>query len=206
VSVEVKSTSDNIVGNVYDKYGTRNPVARMLMRRFLDSVTELYAKAAPLSVLEVGCGEGRLAQHLWEHGPRPDRFVACDLDLGQLAPDLDKAIEVREASIYALPWPARSFDLVICCEVLEHLDDPRAGLAELARVAERHVLMSTPWDPVWRALNVLRGRYLARLGNTPGHVQHFTRRGLERLARTQLRILERRTPLPWTILLGERLR
>jgi hypothetical protein len=66
--------------------------------------------------------------------------------------------------------------------------------------------VSTPWDPVWRALNVLRGRYLARLGNTPGHVQHFTRRGLERLARTELRILERRTPLPWTILLGERLR
>lgn len=206
MTVEVENASDNIVGNVYDKYGTRNPVARLLMRGFLDAVTDLYCASAPTSVLEVGCGEGRLAQHLFTHGRRPERFVACDLDLGHLAPDLDAAIEVHEASIYALPWPDRSFDLVICCEVLEHLDDPRAGLAELARVTARRVLLSTPWDPVWRALNMLRGRYLGRLGNTPGHVQHFTRRGLERLASTQLRILERRTPLPWTILLGERLR
>jgi len=206
VSLDVKPTSDNIVGNVYDKYGTKNPIARMLMRGFLDNVRELYEHAAPRTVLEVGCGEGRLAQYLWTHAPRPDRFVACDLDLDHLAPDLDAAIDVREASIYALPYAPRSFDLVVCCEVLEHLDDPRAGLAELARVAARRVLISTPWDPVWRALNVLRGRYLVRLGNTPGHVQHFTRRGLERLAKTKLRVLERRTPLPWTILLGEPLR
>jgi ubiquinone/menaquinone biosynthesis C-methylase UbiE len=203
VSPDVDGTSDNIVGNVYDKYGTKNPVARMLMRGFLRGVRELYELAAPRTVLEVGCGEGRLAQYLWDNAPRPDRFVACDLDLGRLVPDLDAKIDVREASIYALPWAKGSFDLVICCEVLEHLDDPRAGLEELARVAGRRVLVSTPWDPVWRALNVLRGRYLARFGNTPGHVQHFTRRGLERLARTQLRLLDRRTPLPWTILLGE---
>lgn len=199
----VRDGSDNIVGNVYDKYGTKNPLARLLMRGFLGGVRELYELAAPRTVLEVGCGEGRLAQYLWEHAPRPDRFVACDLDLGRITPQLDAKIDVHEASIYALPWANDSFDLVICCEVLEHLDDPRAGLAELARVASRRVLVSTPWDPVWRALNVLRGRYLARFGNTPGHVQHFTRRGLERLARTQLRLLERRTPLPWTILLGE---
>jgi len=73
-------------------------------------------------------------------------------------------------------------------------------------VASRRVLISTPWDPVWRALNMARGRYLAALGNTPGHIQHFTRRSLERLARTRLRVLERRTPLPWTVLLGEPLR
>jgi ubiquinone/menaquinone biosynthesis C-methylase UbiE len=203
VSPGADGTSDNIVGNVYDKYGTKNPLARMLMRGFLDGVRELYELAAPRTVLEVGCGEGRLAQYLWNNAPRPDRFVACDLDLGRLIPELDAKIEAREASIYSLPWENGSFDLVICCEVLEHLDDPRAGIQELARVAGRRVLVSTPWDPVWRALNVLRGRYLARFGNTPGHVQHFTRRGLERLAQTQLRLLERRTPLPWTILLGE---
>ena len=81
--------------------------------------------------------------------------------------------------------------------------DDHRGLAELARVADRRVLISTPWDPVWRAMNMLRGRYLADLGNTPGHIQHFTRRTLVELAQTELRVLERRTPLPWTILLGE---
>jgi SAM-dependent methyltransferase len=197
------STADNIVGNHYDKYGTKNPIARALMRGFLGAVGDLYAGTRARTVLEVGCGEGRLAQHLLGCGPRPARFVACDLELDRVAPGLDPAIEFVQASIYELPFVARSFDVVVCCEVLEHLEDPRRGLAELARVADRRVLISTPWDPVWRAMNMLRGRYLADLGNTPGHIQHFTRRSLVDLAQTELRVLERRTPLPWTILLGE---
>lgn len=192
----------NVVGNVYDKYGTRNPVARWLMARFLDAVTDLYRVAEPTSVLEVGCGEGELAWHLWQQGPRPDRFEICDVDLGRLRPGMPPAIATREASIYALPWPDDAFDLVLCCEVLEHLHEPTRGLAELARVARRHVLLSTPREPLWRALNMARGRYLSALGNTPGHVQHWSRAGLARLARTRLRLVAERRPLPWTVLLG----
>lgn len=196
----------NVVGNYYDKYGTKNPIARALMRGFLGNVAELYASVRARSVLEVGCGEGHLAQHLLHSAARPQRFVASDIDVAHVSPAIDRSIEVVQASIYELPFATASFELVVCCEVLEHLDDPAAGLAELARVASRRVLISTPWDPVWRALNMARGRYLTALGNTPGHIQHFTRRGLEKLARTQLRVLERRTPLPWTVLLGEPLR
>jgi hypothetical protein len=93
--------------------------------------------------------------------------------------------------------------LVVCCEVLEHLERPAAGVAELARVARRHVLLSTPWEPVWRVMNMARGRYWRALGNTPGHIQHFSRRGLRSLADTRLRVSATRTPLPWTVLLGE---
>lgn len=193
----------NVIGNVYDKYGTRNPIARRLMRGFLDAVTELYQAADAKTVLEVGCGEGHLAQHLYRSGPRPDRFEITDLDVSRVAPDLDERIAIREASIYELPYAEDEFDLVVCCEVLEHLDDPARGLAEIARVASRRVLISTPWEPVWRVLNVARGKYLWDLGNTPGHLQHFSRRGLARLAQRRLRILDRRIPLPWTILLGE---
>jgi SAM-dependent methyltransferase len=192
----------NVVGNVYDKYGTHNPIARRLMRGFLDAVTELYRLAEPRSVLEVGCGEGELAAHLWRQGPKPERFEICDVDTRRLRPGLPPEIAAREASIYALPWPDDAFDLVICCEVLEHLHEPMRGVRELARLARRHVLLSTPWEPVWRILNIARGRYLPQWGNTPGHVQHFGRAALARLARTELRLLAQRTPLPWTVLLG----
>lgn len=197
-----RADAGNVVGNVYDKYATKNPIARRLMRGFLDAVTELYRASAPTSVLEVGCGEGELAAHLWRQGPRPERLEICDVDIGRLASDLPPQIVARQASIYALPWPDAAFDLVICCEVLEHLRDPAAGLHELARVARRHVLLSTPWEPVWRIMNVARGRYLSAWGNTPGHVQHFGRAALARLARTELRLVAQRTPLPWTVLLG----
>jgi ubiquinone/menaquinone biosynthesis C-methylase UbiE len=203
---EHRMSSGGVVGNVYDKYGTRNPIARMLMRRFLEAVTELYDHAGPSTVLEVGCGEGLLAQHFVTHGARPERFEATDVDTSRIASDLDPIISVRQASIYELPYDDAEFDLVVCCEVLEHVERPADAFAELARVAAKRVLVSTPWEPLWRILNVMRGRYLRELGNTPGHIQHFTRAELERLASTSLRVLARRRPIPWTILLGEPLR
>ncbi len=197
-------SEQTIVGNVYDKYGTRNPVARLLMRGFLASVSELYASVAPRRVLEVGCGEGRLAHHLVTEARRPEVFDACDLALGKIAEGLDPLIRFREASVYDLPFPDRSYDLVVCCEVLEHLDDPARGLREIARVTRRFALLSTPREPLWRALNVMRGKYLPDLGNTPGHVQHWSSRGLVALARRELRVVAVRRPLPWTVVLGER--
>ena len=195
-----------IIGNVYDKYGTNNPVSRALMRGFLGAVTHLYERVAPATVLEVGCGEGHLAHHLVSSAARPKRFVACDIELSAAAPGLDRLIELRQASAYDLPFEDASFELVVCCEVLEHLSDPQRGLAEIVRVSRRAVLVSTPREPLWRLLNMARARYLSDFGNTPGHVQHFSRRALERLASRSLHILALRTPLPWTVLLGEPLR
>ena len=192
----------NVVGNVYDKYGTRNPIAQLLMRGFLDAVTSLVRSTTPRRVLEVGCGEGRLADHLARAVPSIERISACDLSLAELASGLEPRIEFHEASIYALPHEAGSFDTVVCCEVLEHLSDPAAGLAELARVARTAVVVSTPREPMWRALNMARGKYLRALGNTPGHVQHFSRRALVGLVARRLEVEAVRAPLPWTVVLA----
>ncbi len=200
------SATENVVGNAYDKYGSKNPIERALMNGFLAAVGASYDRVAPRDVLEVGCGEGKLAHHLVTRPgkPRPDRFVACDLSLGALAPGLDPLIETREASVYELPFADRSFDLVVCCEVLEHLEDPRRGLAEVARVSRRGVIVSTPREPLWRALNLARGKYVRDLGNTPGHVQHFSSGGLVGLVASQLEVADVRKPLPWTVVLGAR--
>jgi ubiquinone/menaquinone biosynthesis C-methylase UbiE len=191
----------NIVGNVYDKYGAPNPIVRALMRGFTGAVTDLYLGTGANSVLEVGCGEGLLADRLIK-ARRPEHFEGCDVALRPAA-GIDPQIVLREASIYGLPYADASFDLVVCCEVLEHLADPASGLVELARVARKHVLISTPWEPVWRLMNLARARYVGALGNTPGHVQHFSRRALLDLAATRLVNLRVRRPLPWTVILGD---
>jgi SAM-dependent methyltransferase len=120
-----------------------------------------------------------------------------------MIPELDSRIETASASAYELPYASKSFDIVVCCEVLEHLERPERGLAECARVARERVLISTPWEPVWRGLNMVRGKYWRSLGNTPGHVQHFTRGSLAELASLHLRVLTMRKPLPWTAILGQ---
>jgi hypothetical protein len=93
-------------------------------------------------------------------------------------------------------------DLVICCEVLEHLPDPEATLRSLTRAARRAVVLSVPREPLWRVLNVARGKYWSELGNTPGHLQHWSSRGFAQFVGRHLEIVEIRTPLPWTAVLA----
>ncbi len=195
-------SQENVVGNYYDKYATKNVISRALVGGFLSSVTGLYQRAEPETVLEVGCGEGKLADHLVRSGPRPSRFLATDLSLERRAPDVDPLVEFAEASVYELPFDDGSFDLVMCCEVLEHLERPQEALREVARVARRFVLISTPWEPIWRMMNMARGKYLRDLGNTPGHIQHFGRADLIELAKTSVEVVAIRKPLPWTVILG----
>lgn len=198
----MSAAQNNVVGNHYDKYGTANPIARALMSGFMNAACDLYRFAGASSVLEVGCGEGHLAQALLGCTTPPQRFEITDIDVGQVPNELQAPLHARAADVYALPYEDDAFDLVVCCEVLEHLERPADGLREVSRVAKDFVLLSTPWEPVWRAMNLARGKYVRELGNTPGHIQHFSRRGLQDLAARHLRIVQRRTPLPWTMLLG----
>lgn len=127
--------------------------------------------------------------------------VACGLDLG--FEELKRAMNRVQASCFtqatcgAVPFRDRSYDLVLALEVLEHLTDIRAGLEELARVGRRDFIISVPWEPVWRIGNVISGRYIRDLGNTPGHVQHWSRRGILRLLDEYFRIAVVLRPFPW---------
>jgi SAM-dependent methyltransferase len=165
----------NVPGNHYDKHGSSNPVVRRLMDRFHDRLLELGGSVDHRTVLDVGCGEGRTTAIL-EGGLGPERLVGCDLEVSAVSEgpiNTDRALFFA-GSVYTLPFESKSFDLVVATEVLEHLDDPRRALMELARVAGSGVLVTVPNEPWWRFGNMARGAYLRHLGNTPGHVQHWT--------------------------------
>ena len=104
-------------------------------------------------------------------------------------------------SIYDLDTGRDSADLVVCCEVLEHLEHPDAGLLALQRVVGRHLIVSVPKEPLWCALNLARGNYIGHWGNTPGHIQHWSKGGFIRLVSKYFDVIEVKRPLPWTMLL-----
>jgi hypothetical protein len=71
----------------------------------------------------------------------------------------------------------------------------------MARVAKRHLLVSVPHEPLWRILNIARGAYVRELGNTPGHVNHWSKRSFVKLLERHGEVVEARLPFPWTMLL-----
>lgn len=193
-------------GNYYDKYHTRNPIARYLMHRFLDAFDSLCKVTASDSAIEVGCGEGELSMRLAATGVRMRAFDIADeaiVEARKRASDASLEIEFSSCALDQMGGISPS-PLVVCCEVLEHLDDPHAGLAMLESLTTRWLLASVPREPVWRALNMMRGKYLSRLGNTPGHVNHWGREGFKSFVATRFDLVEVRTPLPWTMLLCRR--
>lgn len=194
-----------VVGNNYNKYSTQNPIARRLMLGFSESLSALVSKAAPETIHEVGCGEGywTLAWHQQGMQVKGSDFSEQVIALAQenaAEQGLPSALFSRR-SIYELAQGDDSADLIVCCEVLEHLDDPEAGLAALRRVATRNVILSVPREPLWCALNLARGKYWSSLGNTPGHVQHWSSRAFVDLVQKYFEVQEIRKPLPWTMLL-----
>ena len=199
-SAPADSAAEQVVtGNTYDKYGSTNPIEQKMMAGFLRSLDRMLDGLAPTRILEVGVGEGEISERLRQRFPTAE---LAGLDL----PDLDLSAEWHQrgvAAIFAdataLPFADDTFDLVLAIEVLEHVPRPERALAEIARVSTGPLIASVPFEPIWRIGNMARRRYLRDFGNTPGHVNHWTRWGFTRFVGKQFSVSDTRSPLPWTM-------
>ena len=160
--------------------------------------------AAPESVLDVGCGEGVVTERIADSTGADT--VGVDLGTDELQDEWRRRerghLAFRPASAYDLPFEDGSFDLVCALEVLEHLERPRDALAELARVSRRTLLVSVPRQPLWRISHLLALQDVRSLGNTPGHVNHWSPRAFEELVAGYGRVVRVRKPFPWTVVLA----
>ena len=193
-------------GNHYNKYESANPIARWLVAGFYRGLERLLRQIQFGSVHEVGCGEGYLLARFAGKGLQlrgsdlsPEIVEESRRRVRRLQPDA----EFKVASIYDLRVESDRADLVLCCEVLEHLEETDRALRVLQELAQPYLIASVPREPIWRILNMARGKYLADLGNTPGHLQHWSRRQfLNRLSPYfEIKIVV--SPFPWTMVLLE---
>lgn len=188
------------------KHESTNPVQRALIGHFKAQATRLVQRIAPQSILEVGCGEGYMLDALSRGGVSA---VLHGVDFSEQAiadarTRLGPRAELQARDARELADDGRTFDLVMMLEVLEHIPDPAQMLPILERLTRRHLLLSVPWEPMFRGLNLMRGKHVTAWGNDPEHVNHWGRRSFFRFVEQRFTILEAPLVAPWTMVLAER--
>lgn len=194
-----------VVGNTFDKYHSGNPVVRKIMQNFESTLLDLLNVANPTSIHEVGCGEGYWVLRWLEQGlaARGSDFSSSVIKLARHnATERNLPEELfKQQSIYDLQFEQDSADLIVCCEVLEHLEQPEEALSVLQKITQKHVIFSVPREPIWSALNMCRGKYWADFGNTPGHIQRWSQPEFIKMVSQYFDVEQVRAPFPWTMLL-----
>lgn len=150
--------------------------------------------------MDVGCGEGFTLNKLKKNNIGK-KYLGIDysktaIEIGKrLYPELD----LKTGDIYKLEFKDNSFDLVICSEVLEHLENPLKALKELIRVSGKYILLSVPNEPLFQLFN------FTQWGKDIGHINHWTSFGFKKLVESEnIKIISVRTPFPWTVVLLEK--
>ncbi|MDA3911687.1 MAG: class I SAM-dependent methyltransferase [Bacteroidales bacterium] len=197
---------DIITGNSFDKYNSKNPIYKRLMRGFFKSLIELtsdISSGEEFKILEAGCGEGHLASILLNEFKQID-YTGFDID-SDLIREAQNQLPAAKFHVDSIYEPNRylnsSFRLCLASEVLEHLEYPEAAIKVIKNLSCDYYLFSVPREPIWRILNMLRLKYLGKRGNTPGHLQHWSKKSFIKTISNDFNILEIRSPFPWTMIL-----
>lgn len=178
---------------------------RFLIDNFNKVLLDEVKKINPETILDAGCGEGFTLHRLKKAGigKSLDGFDYLDtaIKIGNgLYPDL----KLEQGDIYNIQAKDNSYDVVICSEVLEHLERPEEALKELIRVSKKHLILSVPQEPLFMMGNLLRGKNVKRLGNDIEHINHWTNKRFAKFVSKYLTIKSNITPLPWTLIVAQK--
>jgi len=198
-----RTIDPSLITDNYKKHNPKNPLQKFLIENFFKTFLNTVRFCQINSVLDVGCGEGFTMKRLknakigknWEGVEYLDRAI----DIGK---KIHSDLKIIKGDIYKLPYSANSFDLIVCTEVLEHLEYPKKALRELVRVSKKYVLLSVRNEPWFMLGNFLRGKNLSRWGNDIEHIQHWSTGSFFRFVNIKgVKIVDKKRPLPWTIIL-----
>lgn len=172
------------------------------MKGFFDNLDALIEKANSNTVHEIGCGEGHVSARLAAKGYTVlgTDFSTSIIETAKKQQDFD-TLNFQVASIYDLVPEKHSAPLILCCEVLEHLENPLQALEVIASLDFDTLILSVPREPLWSAMNMARGKYWSDFGNTPGHLQKWSKRAFLKTVGKFFDIQEIKTPIPWTMVL-----
>jgi ubiquinone/menaquinone biosynthesis C-methylase UbiE len=188
----------------YRKHTAANPMQRALIDRFHRMIVAEVLALSPQTFLDAGCGEGFVARRVIDAAPGVC-LTGCDVSplALEIAADANPEARFVAGSVVDLPFPDRSFDVVGCFEVLEHLPDdlPRRALSEMARVARNAVVLSVPHEPLFCLANAARGKNLdvRPRGSDPDHKQFWSPSAFGAMVSERFVVRKLARSFPWTI-------
>lgn len=188
------------------KHTSKNPIQKILIENFYQTLFSLIEPLHPETILDAGCGEGFSLKRVSSYGIG-GKFEGVDYSSQaiRLGKKLFPHLILKRASIYKLPYKNSSFDLVLCTEVLEHLKNPFMALQEILRVSKKYVIVSVPNEPFFMLSNFLRGKNITKLGNDPGHINHWTIISFQKFIKisgAKVKIIK--FPFPWIMVVVQK--
>ena len=156
-----------------------NAQHRTRLEATFGEMKRLLKRADGKSVLDIGFGDGYLLKRLSGFGLR-----CFGMDISEENVRLTKAEFVRDginasfatATCLSLPFSEGSFDVIVACEVLEHLTDAESKLLleEARRCLKVHgyIIITTPYNENLEISNIVCPKCLSAI-NISGHMQSF---------------------------------
>lgn len=187
------------------KHQNNNPISKFFLDNFKTLLLAKVRALKPDSILDVGAGEGFTLDMFRRSnvGKKLEGIEYMDEAI-EFGKKLHPQVKIKKGDIYQLPYKDNSFDVIICTEVLEHLEDPAAALVELKRVTKKYIILSVPNEPLFTIQRFMRGKNMLKLGDHPEHIQHWSSGKFEKFVREHLAIKDVSTPLPWTMITAKK--
>jgi SAM-dependent methyltransferase len=133
------------IAEVIDRYWSEDPDGyEALYRTNLSRLVQSYLISPIEKVLEVGCGSGLIFEKLVPEIMVNSSYLGVDnsLNMIDIARKRFPTGQFMYGDAYNLPFPAGSFDVTLCFEVLGHLPDIQKPIEELLRVSSRLTVLT----------------------------------------------------------------
>lgn len=162
-------------------YSSKNILVSYIHNKRLDTIVNLIPKKAGLKILDAGCGEGQLLERISKSFERKGLSVELfGSDITNVA--LNNAKKRSNSKFFLedlekLHYLDESFDIIICTEVIEHVQNYKKVINELKRVLKSGgiLIISFPNEQLWNISRFFLGRKPIKV---PDHVNSFSPRDI----------------------------
>lgn len=205
---KITGNKSGFIGNYYDKYNSKNIIENLIIKNYFKTILQICIRYNITDFIDIGCGEGKW---LYEFSNKGFKCIGTEYE-DEVINIAKKNLEGLNFDIFKSNIYSENFAEIInnkineteiknifFLEVLEHLNDPITIIKKLKKINFNYMIISVPNEPLWRFLNCCRLKYLKQLGNTPGHINHFSYFRFKKVLEKHFELVETNAPIPFLI-------